>query len=321
MSRALYILCFTAVFGALAIAQPALAASSGGQGVVVTVNDRPITTFDVDQRIKLWSVLGGARGGDQRKKALDSLIDDIVLEAEAKKYKLDPKDAEVDAQIARMAKGSGTDVKGLGAKLKKQGLSISALRKYIFSQIAFNRWLANVKKDKVKVDQTKVDQKYKEIVSDPRLKPVTIYQIQEVMFPLDQVPEAMIGQLIIARAADAQQYAKRYKGCGSARAAASGIFNVQIKKTVEADASKIPKPLKAALDKAGPGRLIGPARAKNALQMIGFCGKKSISPPKPSRDVIERMMENEAYDEVRERYMRELRTAAFIDYKDASEAQ
>jgi hypothetical protein len=198
---------------------------------------------------------------------------------------------------------------------------MGALRKYIASQIAFSRWLANVKKDKVQVDKSKVDKKYQEIVSDPRLKPVTIYQIQEVMFPLDPVPEAMMGQLIIARAADAQMYAKRYKGCGSARAAASGIYNVQIKKTVEADAARIPKPLKAALDKAGPGRLIGPARTKGALQLIGFCGKRSISPPKPSREVIERMVENETYDEVRERYMRELRTTAFIDYKETSEAQ
>lgn len=321
MKKIRHILTIAAAFGALVAAGTAFGASNAGQGVVVTVNDQPITTYDVDQRLKLWSVLGGGRGSNQRKKALDSLIDDIVMQAEAKKYKLDPKDTEVDAQIERMAKGSGTNAKGLSAKLKQQGLSIGALRKYIASQIAFNRWLASVKKDKVQVDKAKVDKKYQEVVSDPRLKPVTIYQIQEVMFPLDPVPEAMMSQLIIARAADAQMYAKRYKGCGSARAAASGIYNVQIKKAIEADAAKIPKPLKAALDKAGPGRLIGPARAKNSLQLIGFCGKRSISPPKPSRDVIERIVENETYDEVRERYMRELRTTAFIDYKDASEAQ
>jgi peptidyl-prolyl cis-trans isomerase SurA len=320
MVRIRQILSVTAAFTALALVGEARAVSAAGQGIVATVNDIPITTFDVDQRIKLWSVLGG-RSTEQRKKALDSLIDDIVMKAEAKKYKLDPKDAEVDAQIERMAKGSGTDAKGLGAKLKKQGLSISALRKYIASQIAFNRWLANVKKDKVQVDQTKVDKKYNEIVSDPRLKPVTVYQIQEIMFPVDQVSEAMMGQLIVARAADAQQFSKQYKGCGSARAAASGIYNVQIKKMAEADGAKIPAQLRVALDKAGPKRLIGPMRGKGGLQMIGMCGKRSISPPKPSRDIIERIIENETYDEVRERYMRELRTAAIVDYKDKSEGQ
>jgi peptidyl-prolyl cis-trans isomerase SurA len=321
MTKIRQVLIASVVLNALACQGPSHAASAGGQGVVVTVNDQPITTFDVDQRIKLWSVLGGVRGGDQRKKALDSLIDDIILQAEAKKYKLAPKDSEVDAQLEHMAKGGGSDLKDLSTKLKKQGLSLTALRAYVASQIAFNRWLVSVKKDKVQVDQSKVDQKYKEILSDPRMKPITVYQIQEVQFPVDQVSEAMMGQLIMARAADAQQYAKQYKGCGSAQAAAAGIYNVQVKKTVEADATKIPPPLRAALEKAGPGHLIGPARGKGGLQMIGFCGRRFISPPKPSRDVIERIVENETYDEVRTKYLHELRTTALIDYKNASEAQ
>jgi peptidyl-prolyl cis-trans isomerase SurA len=86
---------------------------------------------------------------------------------------------------------------------------------------------------------------------------------------------------------------------------------------MQADSRKLPKPLKAALDKAGTGGLIGPARVKGGLQMIAFCGKKNMSPEKPTRQQIETMLTNKKFDVYEERYMREIRRNAFIEYKDA----
>jgi peptidyl-prolyl cis-trans isomerase SurA len=290
-----------------------------GQGVLVTVNDAPITSYDVDQRVKLNVVVGRGQGSaeEQRKRALQNLIDDAVKLAEAKKYNATPEDKIIDAQIEKMAKGSNTDPKGLAAQLKAKGTSMSALRKLITAQIAFNRLLNGMYKVKVEVDQTEVDKKYSEIANDPRLQPVTVYEIMEIEMPVDNTSEAMAQQLLVARAADAAQYRNAFKGCGSARQAASGIYNVRIGKRMQADGRKIPKQLKAALDKAGTGSLIGPARSKGGIQMIAFCGKKNVSPEKPSRQQIETMLTNKKFDVYEERYMREIRRNAFIEYKDA----
>jgi peptidyl-prolyl cis-trans isomerase SurA len=292
-------------------------------GVLVTVNDQPITSFDVDQRIKLLSALGSAVGNttEARKKVLQSLIDDVVKRAEARKYKAEPNADMVNAQIAKMAKGANTDVDGLAAQLKKKGVTMTALRDLVSAQISFNRLLFSLYKVKVEVDPAEVDKQYEKYANDPRLQPVTVYSILEISFPVDKTNDAMAQQLIYARAVEATEFKRRYKGCNSARSAASGIFNVKISKVIQAEAKRIPKQLKAALDKTGPGTLIGPARTDEGIQLIGFCGRQNIAPPKPSREQIQAALVNKKFEAYEARYMREMRRNAFIEYKDASASE
>lgn len=313
------ILFAAALSASLYVSAPAAFAAADGQGVLVTVNDYPITSFDVDQRVKLNTILGRPQGSaaEQRKRALQAVIDDVIKLVEAKKYKADPNEKTIDAQIEKMAKGSNTDVKGLAAQLKAKGASMAALRRLVAAQIAFNRLLGAMYKVKVEVDAAEIDKKYNEVVNDPRLKPVTVYEILEIDMPVENTGDAMAEQLMMARAADAAQYRKAFKGCSNARAAASGIYDVRIGKRLQADGAKIPKQLRAALDQAGTGGIVGPSRSQTGIQLIAFCGKKSISPDKPTRQQIETMLVNKKYDVYEERYMRELRRNAFIEYKDA----
>ncbi|MFL5259089.1 MAG: SurA N-terminal domain-containing protein [Hyphomicrobiales bacterium] len=313
MRRALFAVIVAAAISPLA----SPGARAEGQSVVVTVNDLPITNFDIDQRIRLWSAIGqDLRGGNPRKEALQSLIDDMIKRAEAKKWNAEATPEMVDEQVGRMAKGSGTDTQGLTAKLKAKGVSVAALKDLVRAQISFNRLLNALYKVKVEVDPGEVDKKYREMAADPRLKPVPVYEIIEVTLPVDKTDDTMAQQLLLARAADAAQLARQYKGCGSLRQAASGIYNVKISSPIKADGRKLPPPLKAALDKAGPGKIIGPGRAPAGIQLIAFCSKSTVAPPAPSREQIEMMLMNKKYDVYEERYMRELRRSAFIDYKD-----
>ena len=81
----------TALAASLLTSGTVVLAAGEGQGVVVTVNDYPITSLDVDQRLKLNEILGGGKGSpdEQRKRALQALIDDVIKMSEAKKYKAD----------------------------------------------------------------------------------------------------------------------------------------------------------------------------------------------------------------------------------------
>lgn len=317
------------LFGAGA---PVPSAFAQSQGVLATVNDQPVTSFDVEQRVRLFQILNSSKAkGDVRKNALQSLVDDIIKIQEAKRLQIAPKDDLIDKQIERMAKGGGTTPDGLAAKLKSKGVSISSLRSYVAAQISMNRIISMKNGAKVEANQAEVDKRYNEIkkkydqiVNDPRLKPITVYQIQEIDLPLDAMGDANDQQMVMSRAVEAQQFIKRYTGCKTARAAADGIFNVKIGKSFEADASKIPKQLKDALDRAGPGKAVGPGRNKTGLQVIGFCGKRTIKPQKPEmppREAVENAVLNEAYDAQEEKYIAELRQKAYIDYKGASASQ
>jgi len=309
-------------------------ARAADQGIVATVNDIPITSFDIDQRLRLLEILGRKQeGNDARNKALHMMIDELIKIAEGTKYKVNPTDKEIDAQMGRVAKGLNTDAAGLRTKLQSQGIAIASLKQYVAAQISFARILSGKYQFKAKVEPAEVDKKFAEvkqdleqkvstIMNDPRMKSVQVYTILEIDLPV----EGDDSMLLQARAVEAVQLMKNFKGCSTAREAASGIFNVKIRKPIDALASKIPKPMKQALDKVGPGKAMGPARGPKGIQVIGFCGKRTIQPPKPkyelpTREQVEAAVSNEKYDAAEEKYMKIMRKGALIEYKDPAYAQ
>jgi peptidyl-prolyl cis-trans isomerase SurA len=298
------------------------------QGVVAVVNDQPITEHDVTERIALLTILGDAPGGMSRKQSLQSLIDEQIKISEATRFKLMPDDGAVREQIARMSKGMDTTTENLLARLKKQGVSETAFNRYVGALLGFNRILSNKYRNDVAVTDAEVEAKMAEIkgkadsqmakiLNDPRMRPVTVYSLMEITLPVEDSDS----MLLQARAIEAQQYISRFKGCGSARAAAEGIFNVKLGKKFDADASKLPKPLKAALDKAGQGRAVGPMRGKEGIQLLGFCGSRKVTPPKPdfkmpTRQQVERALLNEKYDGLEQKYLKTVRGSVYVEYRN-----
>jgi peptidyl-prolyl cis-trans isomerase SurA len=328
---------FFGIFLALGLAFSGPPALAQEQAVIATVNDLPVTSYDVEQRIRWLKMLGAnSEGNGARKVAANEVIDELVTIFYAKKGKADATDAEIKKQTSKIASSLKTDDEGFAAKLKANNVSEATVWRYVNAQISFSRILRGkfkVKNDVV-ADKAEVDRKYNEIKSkankrvaeimnDPRMRPISVYALMEIGFPL----EASDGpELLQARAIEAQQFLKKFKGCKSARGAASGIFNVKIGKIVEADGAKLPKPMKSALDKNGVGRALGPMRSKSGIQLLALCSKRTITPPKPkfdlpTRDQIERSVTNQKFAAVEAKYMKELRKSAIIEYRDLAYAQ
>lgn len=305
-----------------------------GQGVVAVVNDQAITELDITQRIALLKIVGDTSGKPlTRKRALQMLIDEQIKIAEAKKFKFSPSESDITAYIERVSKGMGSSAADLESRLKKQGVGKAAFRTYVGAQIGFNRIISSKYRTEIKITDADIDRKLasikteltdrvNKVMSDPRMKAVTIYTLMEINLPV----EGDDSMLLQARAVEAAQVMQRLKGCGNVKAASSGIFNVKAGKKIEADASKLPKELKSALDKAGPGRAVGPMRVKSGIQLLAYCGSRKLTPPKPKFDMptrqqVENALINEKYDGFEEDYMRTARNSVYIEYRDNSYSQ
>lgn len=304
------------------------------QGIVAVANDQPITERDITLRITLLTELGDApSGGLSRKRALQSLIDDQVKLVEAQRFMLVPTDAEINDRIDRVAKGKKLTRAELLAKLKKQGISEATVRRYMQASIAFSRIMSGRYREEVQASSSEVDARMAEIrktvdtqmakiMNDPRMKPITVYSLMEITLPVDGEDP----MLLQSRAIEAQQVLQRFKGCNRARASADGIFNVKFGKPFDADATKIPKQLKQALDKAGQGRAVGPMRAKAGIQLVALCGVRKITPPKPdftmpTREQVERMVIGEKYDRLEEDYLKTAREKVYVEYRNSDYSQ
>ena len=322
----LFILLVCAFFAGTAAAQEA--------GVIAVVNDQPITSFDIDQRINLLQVLNpGAKIGLNRKKIGNDLINDIVKISEARRNRIDPTEKEIDERLGLIAKSMKTDANGLANRLSKRNVSIGAFRQYLSAQMSFGRLLQVKYKDKVEADPAAVDRKFAsikseingkvaKIMADPRMQPVTVYSIVQIDFPSGGNDP----QLLQSRAIEANQYVSRFKNCGSVQSAASGIFNVKVGRKIEADSRKLPPALKSLLNSKGVGHAYGPIRGPAGVQVIAFCGTRKIVPPKPkvqlpTRDQIENSVMNEKFDQIEKKYVAIMRKTAIIEYKDQSYVQ
>jgi len=313
----------------LALAPPAQAAT-----IVAIVNDQPITELDLTQRIALLEVMDDVpRGGLDKKKALRQMIDQAVKLQEAKRYNMLPSDAELTDRIKRLATNMKLTPDQLYAKLAAKGISKEAFRDYVKSGMGFNRIIQGKYQQDVKASDAEVDAKMAElksninaetskIMNDPRMKPITVYSLMEIYLPIDGEDPI----LLQSRAIEAAQVQQRLKSCGGLKAASEGIFDVKKGKTFEADATRLPPQMKAALDKGGVGRAIGPMRGKTGIQLIALCGIRKITPPKPNftmptREQVERAVINEKYDKLEEDYLSTARDKIYVEYRDPSYAQ
>lgn len=283
------------------------------QRVYVVVNDRPITGFDIAQRMRLNKALG--RRQLSRKGTVKELINDAVQLSELRKNKLSITDRQLRGAIKQMTGANGSTPAKLKATLRKRGVSFTALQEQIRASLAL-RYLMQRSGAKVgKVDDATVERRLRKINSDPRRQGVTVYLLRQVDLPVENMNSAMGGQLLQARAVEAQQIAQRYKGCSSLKRAASGIYNVKVSKTIQADGRRLPAQMRKALRSAGRRKLLGPMRSAGGIQMIGFCGTKRIEPPKVKRAQIKNMLQAESFENAAERVLRDLRRKAYIDYK------
>ena len=160
------------------------------------------------------------------------------------------------------------------------------------------------------------------VMSDPRMKAVTIYTLMEINLPV----EGDDSMLLQARAVEAAQVMQRLKGCGSLKAASEGIFNVKAGRKFEADAARVPPQMMQALQKVGQGGAIGPMRGKGGIQLIAWCSVRKITPPKPDfkmpdREQVKRIIINEKYDKLEEDYLKTAREKLYVEYRDPSYAQ
>ncbi|MFO1131936.1 MAG: SurA N-terminal domain-containing protein [Hyphomicrobiales bacterium] len=324
-----------AVFAGLIACSPLLLPTALAQSptIVAIVNDQPITELDLTQRIALLEIMDDVpRGGIDKKKALNQLIDQAVKTQEAKRYNLLPSDAELDDRIKRLAQGLKLSVDQLYAKLAAKGISKTTFTDYVKAGMAFNRIMQGKYGQQVKATDAEIDAKMAEvkssigkeeakILSDPRMKPITVYTLMEIMLPVDGNDP----MLLQSRAIEAAQVMQRLKSCDGLKAASEGVFDVKKGKTFDADAARLPPQMKAALDKGGVGRAVGPMRGKGGIQLIALCGVRKITPPKPNftmptREQVERAVINEKYDKLEEQYLASARDKIYVEYRDPSYA-
>ncbi|MCL1892058.1 MAG: SurA N-terminal domain-containing protein [Alphaproteobacteria bacterium] len=156
--------------------------------VVATINGAPITDADVTARVKLMAAQG-QNYTDNRRRALNNMIDDSVKLKYAENFKIAPSDADVKNELKSMA-SRGLDLSALSATDLE--MAKSAVRANIAWQIIIGRTIMptiSVSKEDIAT----------EIVDLERARGLPI----EVTFVrLTDIPEQAAGKLTAPKSCD-----------------------------------------------------------------------------------------------------------------------
>ena len=163
--------------GQLTSSMPAL-----GEGVLVSVNDDIISSYDLKQRMLLLMATSGVQVTQDnyaqfQSQALRSLVDEHLQEQEMKHWKVTVENKEIDDELSRMAQQSNLNKDQLLAELKKIGVEPTTLRDQIRAQLGWNDLVGGRYHSNAQVGRDQIDATMDKIIADGQ-KPQ--YEVAEI---------------------------------------------------------------------------------------------------------------------------------------------
>lgn len=247
----------------LAAGFAAMAAPAMAQSVVMTVNDSPITNYDIAQRIKLLGVL---RKPASQQAAIESLIEDRLKLIETRKYGLNPSEQEIANEATRDAAEHKISPQQLGAGIQRAGIDKNHWQEHWRAVFSWRALVAALNKS-VSVSE-------EDVRAEMAKKGSTIkgqeFRIQQVIFV---VPRDASAAAYSARAAEASGLRNRFRDCASGMQLARALRDVAVQPQISRRADSLSAEIVGLLDRTPVGQLTPPQRGPTGIEMIAVCGR------------------------------------------------
>ena len=135
--------------------------------VIASVNDDIISSYDLQQRMRLLAILSGtqptAENAPQlQREALQSLVEDhlklqeLRREEKEQKFTIVATDADVDDEIADTAKSNNMTSDQLLAALAQQGVAAATYREQIRAELSWQRWIQGRYGSRLKIGEDQI---------------------------------------------------------------------------------------------------------------------------------------------------------------------
>ncbi len=278
--------CSKSCIGAIAICaalvpQTAISQSTGlAAGVAAVVNDEPITTFDVRQRTRFILITSDVKEPTPEvivqasQQALNSLINERLQIQEARRFKVQMSDAEVDRILTNQARQNGATLEAFFRDLQQAGISIQSYRDKTRAEVLWQRIVSGRFSSKVKVSRQQVNDALRRILASADKQQ---YQVSEIFVEVNDASEAdqalagaktLVNQIRNGSnfAAVARQWSY------SPSAAAGGDLGWVVSGELRPEVAKI-------IDTIGAGQISDPIQVQGGYMIVGVRAKRDGKPP------------------------------------------
>jgi peptidyl-prolyl cis-trans isomerase SurA len=276
--------------------------------VVLFVTGQPITAYDIEQRMKL-SALGGGKPRS-RQETIDDLIDDKLKILAGKRFNFEVSDAEVDASFAGVARNVGLSADQFTEQLKRAGLNANAFKARLradltWGQIVRGRFASSIQvgeKDIFEAEAARTEPK--EVGLEYTLHPITFV-----------VPRNSPAPLVEARKREADMLRTRFQDCASGLSFARALRDVVVRPPIRRNSADLSPQLREVLAKVEVGKVTPAEVTTGGVEVFALCEKKETNADSPTKRKLRDEMFSQRFKKQADRYLKELRAGAMIEYK------
>jgi len=288
-------------------ASPVLAQSS----IEILVNDQPITSYDIRNRAKFLRLTSRGRAGE--KQAKEELIDEVLKMQEAKRRNITVSDQQVNAAFATIAKRANMPVSGLESALRQAGVDPDTLRNRIRSELAWRDIVRARFRATVRISESDVAQALGGKEEEAQATTgVVEWEAQPILFI---VPGNGSSGVLAQKKREAEAFRARFKGCDATLEQTRGMKGVVVQPNVRREVGEFPENLQPELKNAQVGKALSPLKVEEGFQVIGLCGKRTISGTSAAASEIREELANKRGQLLARRYLRDLKSDAVIEYR------
>ncbi len=244
------------------------------EGIAAVVNDQPITTLDVRDRMRLIISSAGVQPTEEmlariQDQAIRGLVDETLQLQQAAEFDLEVEEAEVDDAIADIATRSGATVQEVEDDLAASGIDINTLRQQVKAEIAWQILVSGRYRSRIRISDQQIEtalDRYIQSASQPQ------YRLGEIFVEITPQggEERAIGiiQTIydqLRQGAPFQAVAQQFSDAASASAGGD---------TGYLPLSGINAQVAEAVTQMEPGQISNPIRVPGGFQIVALIDRR-----------------------------------------------
>lgn len=273
------------------------------QVIVLSVNGDPVTSVDLEQRMKL---LRAYRKPASREAAMESMISDRLKAREAGRFGITIGDDDIGTEVQDDAKKLRISSQQLSAAIQKNGVSQEHARNHFKADLAYAVLIKALNRG-VEASEIAVRQ---ELAKEKGKAGVTNYTIRQVVFTINPGDGPAV---LAANVKEAEALRSRFTSCATGIPYAKSLPGVAVRDKLTRSSAQLPDGIKDVLDKTPIGHLTQPSRSANGIELIAVCDRGvSANDDDLRKQISDRILAEHMEQETAAKY-KEMRAHAVIE--------
>jgi peptidyl-prolyl cis-trans isomerase SurA len=290
-----------------AIAVSSVLQSPAQAQIVLYVTGQPITAYDIEQRSKLIALGGKPKS---RQEIIDELIDDRVKILAAKRFNFEMSQAEVDNAFANIARSSGSTSDQFGKMLESRGVNPNTLKARLKADLTWNQMVRG--KFGQQLNPSEKDIFEAEMKSSDQKEAGVEYTLHPITFV---IPRGSPANLVEVRRREAEALRQRFQSCNTGLPFARALREVVVRAPIRRNSADLSPALREILAKVEIGKVTPPEVTEGGVEVFALCDKKETNSDSPTKRKVRDEIFQRRFQTRADRYLRELRAQAMIEYK------